>query len=84
MNTFEFIVLILVIILAVCLVKKKEHEEYQNKVKENREFEIDCVHQENKNILEKCGEDQFIKCFGKDQLAQVKNGTDTRIVTILK
>ena len=84
MGVIETFILLGAIILAIYLVKKQEHEEYLKQVEKNRKFESDCVHHGNKSILARCGEENFIKYFGKEQLEQIKCGTDTKIVESIK
>lgn len=80
----DLLILFIIIVAVIIAYKKQEHKEYNQKVTENREFELCCVHKGNQNILDKCGEENFIKYFGKDQFEQIKNGTDTKIVEMLK
>jgi len=73
-----------VVILFIYLIKKQEHKEFLNQIKMNDEFKLSCAHQGNKNILTKLGEEKFIYFFGKQQFDQIKSGTDTKIVELLK
>lgn len=84
MGIFKVFILIGFIILVIYLIKKQEHEEYQDKIKKNRKFELDCVHQGNKNILTRLGEEQFIQYFGKEQFDKIMAGTDTKIAEPIK
>lgn len=80
----DLLILFALIIAMIYFSKKNRDEEYTQKLEENRQFKLSCVHHGNKSMIKKCGEENFIKFFGKEQFEQIKAGTDTKIVEMLK
>lgn len=64
--------------------KKKNREEYEKKVTDNKQFSKECSQYANKKILDLYGEEKFIVYYGKDQLDKIKSGTDADIVRLIK
>lgn len=79
----DLLILIALIIAMIYFSKKSKDEEYIQKLEDDRQFKLSCVHHGNKNMIKKCGEENFIKYFGKEQYDKIKAGTDTEIAKML-
>jgi hypothetical protein len=78
-STIEILILIGMIILAVVYHQKDKQAKYNENVRKMREVERHFAHTGNLNILCSCGDEEYIRQFGREAYDKIKSNTDTEI-----
>lgn len=74
------ILFIILIISLICTCIKQKKAEYNKKVKEIRDFDVDCSKSGNRNLIKELGEEKFILIYGEDQYRRVLDNSDNTLV----
>ena len=83
MNTFQALILLGFIILAIVCCKADNKKKFNEQCEAHRLRNIEYAKDGNRRLLKEFGDNKFITYFGKDQYDLIKSNRDTKIVEMI-